>query len=149
MTRFGYALAHPGQIGRDIARRLFDSESKTVLNQLNDALRTIDPNVLLRAALRECPNVGPVVVDGMRFQSNYDFLKDRGFQLWNVVSSPAILRARLEARAQVFDWEHDAKHPSEHEIEKNAFDVTLLNDFESEEFLFSQVDALLGHDKDF
>lgn len=123
----GYHTVGPGKICREITKRLFGSEDKTILNQVNDALRTIDPDIWIRVSLEETDRQAPLIIDGLRFKSNLTFLEGAGFCLWKIESTDANRRLRLERRGQNFDWGVDADHAGEVEIEKERFDFAMAN----------------------
>jgi adenylate kinase family enzyme len=52
VERHGYLHASTGQICRRISALLFGNEDKTSLNRVSEAVRTIDKNLLIHAALR-------------------------------------------------------------------------------------------------
>jgi len=128
---FGYTHYKTGDACREIARRLFGSEDKTLLNRITDALRAIDNDVWLRAALPTTEITDPIVFDSLRFPTDYEFLQAKGFALWRVEAPPALRVERLAARGQQFDPQHDESHPAEVSLAEHMFDVTIENDFSS------------------
>ncbi len=124
---FGYAHCKTGQACRDIALRLFGSDDKTLLNRITDALKAIDDEVWLRAALPPPDVSGPVIFDSMRFPADYDFLRAKGFQFWRVEAPLALRVERLVARGQQFDPECDDDHPAEVALAGHEFDLTIEN----------------------
>jgi len=86
-----------------------------------------DPNVWLRVALQECDQQRPIVIDGIRFKSNLDYLRGENFAFWRVTCPPEIRRDRLAARGQDFNWTIDAAHAGETELDACAFDVKIDN----------------------
>jgi hypothetical protein len=143
VERFGYVRAHPGRICREIAQRLFGAEDKTRLNEVNDAMRGIDPNVWVRVSLEEIPSGATIILDGLRFKSNLEYLHDRHFLLWKVEAPIELRKARLEARGQAFDWARDAAHAGEIELENHPFDAVLVNDGDLER-LYTQIASHLA-----
>lgn len=127
VNEFGYQAAHPGAVCREITSRLFGTDDKTSLNKVNDALRSVDPNVWLRVALRDCDPQIPIVIDGIRFKSNLDFLRGENFSFWRISCPADLRRGRLAARGQSFDWAVDARHAGETELCGYAFDVEIDN----------------------
>ena len=146
VEKYHYQHCHPGKLCREISLRLFQSDAKTILNQVNDAMRAIDPNVWLSAGLRDCSTTMPIVVDGMRFESNYQLLNSRGFWLWRVTADAAHRKSRLEERGQTFDWANDTAHPGEIELERRHFQVEIANDAGRDE-LRALVDKLMRADE--
>ena len=131
MADFGYAHYKTGEACREIARRLFGSEDKTLLNRITDALRAIDSDVWLRAALPPPGVTDPIVFDSMRFPTDYESLQAKGFELWRVAAPHAVRVKRLAARGQGFDPHIDESHPAEVALAGHAFDVTIANDSSS------------------
>jgi dephospho-CoA kinase len=141
-TRHGFVVARPGAFCRQIAELLFARQDKTILNELNDSLRAIDPDVWVRAALRKCEG-DRVVIDGVRFLSNHKLLAPMGYVFWRVVCEETVRSDRLEARQQVFDAEVDARHAGELEFESIPFSATLYNRGSVAE-LCNQIDILMA-----
>jgi dephospho-CoA kinase len=145
-SRYAYTICAPGAICREITRRLFDSESKTMLNRVNDAMRGIDPDVWLRVALKELQPITPgrlICIDGMRFKSNLAYCRSHGFQLVKITASEQTRARRLAARMQVFDPAVDEMHAAETEIEDEAFDYIIANEEDNPETLYRELDLLV------
>jgi dephospho-CoA kinase len=128
VAEFGYQLARPGAVCREITQRLFRADDKTTLNKVNDALRGIDPNIWLRVSLEDCRPDTPIVIDGLRFKSNLEFLRGAGFSLWKVEAPEETRRERLIGRGQAFDWSVDAEHAGETELDDERFDMVISNE---------------------
>src|SRR4051794_34749112 len=83
LTRQGYQHIKTGAACRKLCLDLFDSDAKTLMNQVTDALRAIDQTVWLRAALREALSP-PFIFDSMRFPQDYVRLRDEDYLLVRV-----------------------------------------------------------------
>jgi dephospho-CoA kinase len=125
--RHGYAHVHPGGVCREVTLRLFGSNDKAKLNAVNDALRNIDPDVWVRVSLQEAPQKVPLVIDGLRFRSNLQFLRQLDFDLWKIEAPDETRIGRLEGRGQTFDWSTDAQHFGESELEGCDFAAVITN----------------------
>jgi dephospho-CoA kinase len=123
----GFVKCATGAVCRQICRLLFNSESKTLLNQVTDALKEIDQNVWLRAALSTVVEDRPIVFDSMRFTGDYRFLTAHGFATWKISAPLNIRTARLQARGQDFDAAIDDHHRGEVELENHHFDTVIEN----------------------
>src|SRR4051794_6597752 len=100
--KHGFVHCHPGARCRALARELFADTSKATLNSLSDCMREIDQMVWIRLTLK---GVGPstaAVFDGVRFVSDYSYLRDAGFSLWSVRAPDELRHARLDERGQEF-----------------------------------------------
>lgn len=137
----GYQHLRTGLACRTLCLDLFGAESKTLMNQVTDALRAIDPSVWLRAALRHAAS-GPIVFDSMRFPQDYVYLRDQGYLLVKVVSRQSIRLQRLDDRGQEYTPHRDDVHDAEIALDSYNFDYSIEN---SGEFstLQQQVAALL------
>jgi dephospho-CoA kinase len=123
----GYQHARTGVACRTLCRELFGSESKSLMNEVTDALRRIDDRVWLRAGLRGLRQDMPIAFDSMRFEADYTFFYAQGYILVEV-RAPVMLRvARLGERGQLFDVSKDDAHPAEAELDGFAFDFTIDN----------------------
>jgi dephospho-CoA kinase len=140
----GYEHRRTGEACRRIARELFGSEGKSLLNRITIALRDIEADVWLRAALPDCLPERPIVFDSMRFPEDYAYLKQRGFVLWRVEAPRELRIERLSHRGQDFDPAVDDDHPAEVSLADHAFDVTIVNDTDSLEALRRTVELQLA-----
>jgi dephospho-CoA kinase len=143
---YGYALCRPGAICREITERLFGTQSKTMLNKVNDAMRAIDPDVWLRVALQELGALRPgtpICVDGMRFKSNVEYCRKNSFVLVTIDASEETRMRRLKARGQEYDVQVDAAHAVETEIEGIPFDHVIRNDGDDPRLLYKEIDKIL------
>jgi dephospho-CoA kinase len=140
----GFVHCATGAACRGICQMLFQSESKTLLNQVTDALKAIDEHVWLRAALSENVVGKPVVFDSMRFLSDYRFLRERGFSTWKITAPLEVRVGRLRARGQEFNPDVDDRHRGETELAGSAFDVVIDNGGSDLPTLYEAVATALG-----
>jgi dephospho-CoA kinase len=127
VTQHGYQHAKTGAACRNLCRELFGSESKSLMNEVTDALKRIDDSVWLRAGLAGLRDDSPNVFDSMRFKGDYKFFYAHAYVLVHI-RAPAELRAsRLGGRGQPFDPSIDEIHPAESELESFTFDFTIDN----------------------
>lgn len=127
VEEYGYAHCKTGFACRKIARDLFGNESKELLNRLTVAMKEIDKDVWLRAALKEAENDRPIVFDSMRFPEDYQYFKEQGYSLWKVDASVLVRERRLSARGQEFNADRDDNHPAESSLYDFDFDETFEN----------------------
>jgi dephospho-CoA kinase len=143
VAEYGYQHAKTGVACRKLCRELFGSESKTLMNEVTDALRRIDSHVWLRAGLADLRADRPIVFDSMRFADDYRYFHVHAYVLVDV-RSPIDLRVRrLEERGQLFDPFIDEGHPAESELESFTFDFTIDNTDDLSE-LWPKVEQMLS-----
>jgi dephospho-CoA kinase len=142
VRRHGYFRASTGDVCREVCRILFGSESRGILNKVTEAMKSVDEQVWLKAALRRVPVGVPVVFDSMRFNLDYDFLVARGYTTWDIQAPREIRWTRMQDRNQDFDAADD-EHRVEREIEHRGFDMTIDNGHNSFDKLFSTVEDAL------
>jgi hypothetical protein len=124
---------------------VFQSEHRTLMNQVTDLLKSIDEMVWLKAALAGAPADRPLVYDSMRFTCDYNILRDRGFTVWAVATRDDLRHARLQARGQEYTAEIDETHSLEVELLQHEHDALLTNDDDiSTRSLQKRVGELLG-----
>lgn len=136
-----YSYCSTGAACRQVCRLLFNSESKKVLNQVTDAMRAIDENVWLRTALASAPSDSPIVFDSMRFDTDYRYLRERDFEVWQVDAPLEVRAGRLRERGQEFDPARDDLHPAEVELHGREFDYRIWNCGIGFETLFALVES--------
>ena|ERR1700755_1734547 len=141
VSQFGYTHCNTGHVVRHICRLLFESESKSTLNRVSDAIRGIDENVWLRAALKD--QSPPIVFDSVRSKSEYFYLKDRGFHIWRVESSLQVRINRMRLRGQEFDPINDERHLTEIDLDDAPFDHRIINSDENLSALYLKVDEAM------
>jgi len=127
VAEYGYVQCKTGSACRKIARDLFDSESKELLNRLTVVMRDIDDSVWLRAALKGVKEDHPVVFDSMRFPEDYEYFKERGYALWKLDAPVEVRAERLSMRGQEFDPDRDDDHPAENSLRGFDFHRTFQN----------------------
>ena len=126
-TKYGYTRSNPGSAVREISKFLFNSDAKTLLNRICDAMKEIDENVWLRRALLTIDPEQLVIFDSMRFQNDYEYLSKHGFRLWKISAPLEIRMARLQERGQEFDPLIDELYRGESELENYYFDTYIDN----------------------
>lgn len=119
-----------GAACRELCRKLFGTESKSILNRVTDAIKAIDPDVWLRAALASVDEDRQVVFDSIRFASDYTFLQTRGFVIWRVEAPIEIRLRRMKTRGQIVSAEDD-NHRAETELDNHRFD-RIVNNFDDD-----------------
>jgi cytidylate kinase len=124
---FGYTHVKTGTACREIALMLFADDSKTTLNAVTDALRSIQPDVWITAALRNAPANQVLVVDSQRFLPDYVLLREKQYSLWRVEAPLAVRVARLTGRGQEYNPPTDEEAEAETELDGMPFDVVLHN----------------------
>jgi len=142
INNYNFTLCNTGKTCRKICNILFGNESKTLLNQVTDALKTIDKNIWFKKALSEINQSIPTVVDSMRFKDDYLFMKEQGFILVKVQCHQNLIIDRLKKRGQKINPEIDFKHKSEIELEHLQFTHTLSNNSTIDDF-YLKIDELL------
>lgn len=132
-----------GTICRQIAKLLFGNDDKSTTQTLDDALTQIDPSVFLNAALLAAPAGRPICLDSLRFKSDYEIAKRRGFTIVRVTAPDEVRVARLFERGQRFDLVKDGSHRSETELDEVDVDHTVENSGDID-VLEDSVRALIG-----
>jgi 5'-deoxynucleotidase YfbR-like HD superfamily hydrolase/dephospho-CoA kinase len=144
VQKYGYYRCSTGAATREIGRKLFRSEAKTLLNRITDCMREIDPDVWLRTALASAPPGRPVVLDSMRLANDYMFLRSHGFSLWRIDVPLQVRLKRLGMRTQEYDPEIDELHPTEFELDQHEFDYRIQNDSTTKAHLHSDIDRVMA-----
>lgn len=142
--RHGYVVCQTGELCRQVCQMLFGSQSKTMLNRVTDAMKTIDEQVWLRGALRNAPQNRPLVFDSMRFESDYQFLRSEGFVLWQIDAPLEVCISRLRFRDQEFQQGVDDLHLTETEVLPLSHNALIVNSGVSIEELFKLVEDTLS-----
>lgn len=125
--RHGYVRVSTGRLCRQLCRDLFASESKTLMNAVTDAMRGIQPDVWLAAALRHAPAGQPLVVDSMRFHEDHQLLRACGYELWRVEAPQELRWERLQRRGQEFNAARDDNAAAEVELDNTSHCRLLVN----------------------
>ena len=144
VAEYGFVKCSSGAVCRQVCLSLFKSESKTLLNEVTDALKAVDENVWLRAAISANVEGKPAVFDSMRFVGDYRFLTERAFTTWKIVAPLEVRLARLRARGQSFDPEVDEFHRGETELESHHFDVVIDNSSSDLSALYDSIRTALA-----
>lgn len=138
-----FAWACPGDHCRSAAKLIFGRWDRLLLNQLDDAVRKMDEDVWVKAALRELPPTADnIVVDGVRYLSNYEYLKPKGYLFCVINSNLQDNLKRLSERDQDLHVERPFAHKGEYEFETIRFDYKITNNGSIDELLKS-VDRML------
>lgn len=132
-----------GAICRQIAKMLFGNDHKSTTQKLDDALTKVDPSVFLNAALLAAPAGRPICLDSLRFESDYEIARSRGFTIVRVIAPDDVRIARLTERGQKFDLVKDGSHRSETELDEVDVDYTVENSGDIDA-LEDSVRALIG-----
>ena len=111
VASYGYSRASTGPVCRDVAQLLFGSQERSILQSLADAVRAIDQDAWVRAALREA-GPAPIVFDSIRYSSDHAFLSELGFLTWAVVARPVTRDLRLIERGESLS-QAELSHQSE------------------------------------
>jgi len=130
VSKHGYVRCSTGDVCRDLCRRLFRTESKAILNKVTDALKAVEPDVWVNAALSSLGEHTLVVFDSMRFASDYNYLRKQGFTMWRIDAPLEIRLLRMESRGQLVSREDD-EHRAETELDEHHFDQ-IVNNFETD-----------------
>jgi dephospho-CoA kinase len=138
---YGFVVCTTGARCREVAREFFGTESKTVLNQITDAFRSISADVWLRHALQTLQGTTRhVVIDSLRFREDGAYAHANGFEVWRIECVSPVRLRRLEARAQGYDVAVDEFHPVEHALDDFPFTRVLENSYVSKAGLWSVID---------
>src|SRR5580693_3608313 len=88
-TAHGFQIVGTGAMCRAVSMLVFGNEDKRNLLSLTDALRSIDPSIFLKAALRRAQTDAPLVIDAVRFEADYYYALENGFHLIRLRASLA------------------------------------------------------------
>jgi dephospho-CoA kinase len=124
--RYGFQICNTGRLCREMSAIVFGDESKAHMQEITDALRTIDPSIFLKAALRSVDTDSRLVIDSVRFFSDVELIKAGGLSLIRVRASNEARHARLQTRGQIFTATQDL-HISESEADSFNVDGTVTN----------------------
>ncbi|WP_350334323.1 HD domain-containing protein [Coralliovum pocilloporae] len=116
-----------GAICRQIAKLLFGNDDKSTTQTLDDVLTKIDSSIFLNAALLTAPVGRSICLDSLRFKSDYEIARKRGFTIVRVIASDDVRVTRLAERGQGFDLVKDGSHRSETELDHVDVDYTVDN----------------------
>lgn len=138
--KYGAKVCSTGGVCRAISNILFGTEERKYLNLLTDKLKSIDENILMEAALKKDDMV--CVFDSIRYESDYRYLKNKGFSIVKIECSEQLAMKRLKERGQLYK-EEDLEHGSECGINLIPYDYSIDNNNSLKE-LYSQVDRLFS-----
>jgi dephospho-CoA kinase len=124
--KLGFQTCNTGKVCRDVTSIVFGDESKAHMQQVTDALRTIDASIFLKSALRGINLDGPIVIDSVRFNSDLAVIDGKGFYLMRVQAPQLMRLERLRQRGQIYAGADDF-HVSEAESESFIVDGTVMN----------------------
>ena len=144
VSSHGYVICSSGDSCRRVCRLLFDSESKTLLNKVTDAMKSIDNTVWLKAALANKPPNSLIVFDSMRFLYDYDYLRNERFIMWRIDAPLNIRTKRLQLRGQEFNPSIDSLHPAETELDKHDPDYIINNNTANIDKLYEMIEQGLS-----
>jgi cytidylate kinase len=143
-SHYGYQHRLTGSVCRDVCRLLYESEAKTLLNKVTDALKAIDEDIWIRAALRATGPDTLIVLDSIRFDNDYRYVRSKDFSIWRVDAPLDIRVRRLQGRNQEYDPEVDEYHRGETELEPYTFDYRIVNADIDIPTLYRMVDETLS-----
>jgi dephospho-CoA kinase len=124
---YGARRVSTGVICRKISRLLMGNEDKASTQKIDDALTTIDQSIFLNAALRDIPDNDAICLDSLRFRSDLQIARERGFLVVRITAPDEIRILRLKERGQVFDQGVDGCHRSETELDDAEVDFVIHN----------------------
>lgn len=123
----GARIVKTGAICRGISKSLFGDDSKSNTQRLDDALTTLDPSIFLRASIRDIAPTEAIIVDALRFRSDFEIALSSGWKTIRVTAPDSVRVRRLTARGQQFDLHTDGKHRSEIELDEVSTDFSIEN----------------------
>lgn len=142
VNKHGYSICNTGKSCREICNILFESESKSLLNKITDAIKQIDKNIWLKKALSEADNTRPIIFDSMRFSEDYDYFKSSGYVSIRIECHEDIIIERLNKRGQKIDPANDFAHKAETDLDGLEFDHTIMNNSSVDKF-YEEIDSIL------
>jgi dephospho-CoA kinase len=136
-----YKYCSTGNVCRSICNILYGSEDRHYLNLITDILKASDKDILTKAAIRDNAN-NNLIFDSVRFISDYNFLKDKGFIFIKIECDESVAISRLQDRNQKFDIKKDLKHSSETEQKSIPYDFVLENNGSKNQFVDNIIDLV-------
>lgn len=121
-----------GKVCRTISKILFGTESKDDTQALDDALRTIDQSIFLKATLRESIALKGGIIDSLRFYSDYELVKSMECIVIRVTCNDEVRRNRLKGRGRALTNINE-EHCSETDLDMVNVDFEYDNSGDSEE----------------
>jgi cytidylate kinase len=143
VEKHGFIRCGTGEACRDVCKRLFGTDSKAVLNKVTDAMKVVDPDVWLKAALSSGEAEKPIVFDSMRFTNDYVYLEQQGFTMWRIEAPLDIRLQRMEERNQIVTPEDD-EHSTEKELDAHRFDQIINNSAPGLAMLYEKIEEALA-----
>lgn len=143
--RHGFTVCEPGKICRKVSQLVYGVEDKTTLNKVNDLFRQLDPNIWVLASMRGATG-DRILIDGVRFLSNYELLRPQGFKFWKISTVRSEARTRLVGRGQDFEPAADEVHSAETELEGLPYDAVIENNG-CLDMLRSKLDELIANEE--
>jgi dephospho-CoA kinase len=144
-TEYGFFVCSTGVRCRQLAREFFDTEDKSALQAISDAMRRIDPLVWLRAAISAVPQgTENIVIDSIRTVEEYDNIYALGFVIWRVTSRQSVRFERLANRGQMYSVEKDEGHVTETSLDNVTVDLEFENSQESLGAIYAAIRAALN-----
>lgn len=142
--KHGFTRCSTGPICREIATLLFGESTKKNMQLVSDALSDVLPSVFLRAALTrvDLPST-TIVIDALRYATDYALAREREFTIVRVVASEERRRVFLDQRAEPFDFATDGVHQTEVELDASIADHTIANEGSLDD-LIRAADAVLS-----
>ena len=122
-----FSAIRTGTICRTISIILFGNDEKSSTQRLDDALTGIDPSIFLRASLRTADLTRDVVIDAIRFASDFRLAESLGFRTLRIKSDISLRLQRLAERGQAFDLAAEGSHRSETELDDFTVDFQIEN----------------------
>lgn len=139
----GFQTISSGKVCREVAHIVFAREDKETLNNISLAIRKIDQNAFLEAALRDAKPNRDIVFDSIRYKSDYYYLKTIGYKFLKVEVERAILEQRLKIRGQAFTPD-DLSHESEISLDTVECDWTINNENKGRENFLKEIDRVVS-----
>ncbi|ACU63084.1 AAA family ATPase [Chitinophaga pinensis] len=128
---YNLRICHTGALVRKLAIQYFASESKDILQKIDDSFNNIERGVWLKAALREIDNnTSHIVIDSLRYIEDYEYAKRNGFSIWRIECEQNSRYDRLRSRGQLFSTQNEM-HSSECDLDGYPVDVLITNNSNS------------------
>lgn len=144
-NEYGFFVCRTGVRCRQLAREFFDTEDKSTLQAISDAMRRIDPLVWLRATLRAVPpGTENIVIDSIRTVEEHHKISALGFVSWRVTSPPSVRFKRLVNRGQTYSIEKDEEHVTETSLDNVTVDLEFENGQQSLTAIYTAIREALS-----
>lgn len=130
VEQLGYRRVSFASVLKNVGAQIWGEGARTdrdKLQRLGVAVREIDPDAWVRAALRQINTIKePVVVDDLRFENELDALVEEGFVVVRVTAPRNLRLTRLRANGKLQD-ESQLEHVSETALDGVGVDYTITN----------------------